>query len=99
MASIKFEYLYRDEGNYKEYGEVVYSNPNEIPIIAIQKLIEKNLIEGFWFDPSEWGIPRFPCHRVNLFGINDSLLYEFVSIEEIKTVDNEKTKLTSLSIF
>lgn len=96
MASIKFEYLYRDEGNYKEYGEVIYSNPNEIPIIAIQKLIEKNLIEGCWFDPDEWGVPRFSCHRVNLFGINDSLWYEFVSIEEIKDVDNIKRNINEL---
>jgi hypothetical protein len=24
---IKFNYLYRDNGNYKQYGSVVYSNP------------------------------------------------------------------------
>jgi hypothetical protein len=84
MASIKFEYLYRDEGNYKEYGEVIFSNPNEIPQHVIQRIIEENLIEGSWFDPDEWMIPRFSFHQVNLFGINDSLWYEFVEVEEVE---------------
>jgi len=26
MANILFEYLFRDEGNYKTYGEVVFAN-------------------------------------------------------------------------
>lgn len=98
MASIKFEYLYRDEGNYKEYGEVIFSNPNEIPQHVIQRIIEENLIEGSWFDPDEWGIPRFSYHEVSLYGINDFLWYEFVEVSTISNTIASDRKIDDLLI-
>ncbi|MCG8581762.1 MAG: hypothetical protein MI866_17690 [Bacteroidales bacterium] len=75
--NIKFEYLYRDEDNYKTFGEAVFSNPNHYSLDYITNCIEKNLIEGAWFEPDNWNIPRFSFHKTNLYGINDYLWYEF----------------------
>jgi hypothetical protein len=95
MANLKLEYLFRDESNYKKYGEVIFSNPSDIPLIVIQRLIKENLIEGSWFDPDKWMIPRFSCHRSSHFGINDSLWYEFVEIKEISNVDAIENNINS----
>ena len=29
-SNLKFEYLYRDAGNYKQYGSMVFDNPTRI---------------------------------------------------------------------
>lgn len=78
--NIKFEYLYRDEGNYKTYGQLVFSNHRHVAVETIYKLILSNLIEGSWFDPDVWQIPRFSFHQLNAFGIDDYLWYEFDDI-------------------
>jgi hypothetical protein len=80
MLNIKFEYLYRDEGNYKTFGDIVFSNPNQLTVEHINESIESHLIEGCWFDPDAWQIPRFSFHRFNAFGIYDYLWYEFEAI-------------------
>ncbi|MCU4156713.1 hypothetical protein J1N10_12055 [Carboxylicivirga sp. A043] len=95
MQNIKFEYLYRDEGNYKTFGEQVFSNPNSLSLEFISQTIESNLIEGSWFDPDKWGIPRFPFHQHNPFGIYDYLWYEFkqVSYSTAPTNSDSITRL------
>jgi len=80
MQHIKFEYLYRDDGNYKTFGEIVFSNPNRLSLEFIIQRIVSNLIEGTWFNPDKWGIPRLSFHQHNPFGIYDCLWYEFVWI-------------------
>lgn len=55
--NIKFNYLYRDGGNYKIYGSQVFSNPKKLPLKEIETKITANLIDGEFFDPKEWNIP------------------------------------------
>lgn len=43
---IKFSYLYRDAGNYKQYGSVVLDNPDNLSLEEIEKQIRANLIDG-----------------------------------------------------
>lgn len=38
--SVRFEYRYRDYSNFKRFGEVVFSNPDGIPIEHIQATFE-----------------------------------------------------------
>jgi len=80
MANIKFEYLYRDEDNSKTFGEIVFSNPNQLSLGSITRTIELSLTEGTWFDPDKWKIPRFSFHQHNPFGIYDCLWYEFEQV-------------------
>ncbi|WP_439182233.1 hypothetical protein [Carboxylicivirga taeanensis] len=88
MLNIKFEYLYRDEDNYKTFGELVFSNPDQLPLEHIQKGIESYLIEGCWFDPDTWRIPRFSFHCLNPFGLDDFLWYELTQLEYTEAAAN-----------
>lgn len=54
-TDIKFNYLYRDASNYKQFGNVIMSNLNNMCIDLINDIIRRNLIDGEFFNASEWG--------------------------------------------
>lgn len=58
MTNIQFNYLYRDAGNYKVYGTEVFSNPNRLTLVEIEDKIKRSLIDGEFFDPKKWDLPR-----------------------------------------
>jgi len=77
--NIKFNYLYRDAGNYKQYGSVILSNPDNLSLEKIEKQIRANLIDGEYFIPSKLNIPF-----INEFPYDAELdheWYEFVGVE------------------
>jgi hypothetical protein len=58
MPNIKFNYLYRDSANYKKYGFVIFTNPDDIELSEIEVLIRSKLNDGEWFYADEWGLPE-----------------------------------------
>ncbi|MEO6820665.1 MAG: hypothetical protein ABI204_13110 [Ginsengibacter sp.] len=82
--NIKFNYLYRDASNFKNYCEVVFSNPNGKSLDEIERLVRDNLIEGCWFIANEWKMPD--AHFMNYSWDNqiDHEWHEFESIQETK---------------
>ena len=91
--NIKFSYLYRDASNYKSYCEVVFSNPNGIPLGEIEMVIKDNLIEDYWFIAKEWKLPD--VHFKNYAWDNkiDHEWHEFESIKETNEETNQKIDL------
>ena len=49
MPNIKLSYLYRDSGNYKNYGSVVFANAEGIDLSVVNNLIQEKLIDGTCF--------------------------------------------------
>lgn len=56
--NIRFNYLYRDAGNYKIFGSIIFNNLENIDIKSIEKVIKNKLIDGEFFNPLDWKIPR-----------------------------------------
>ena len=56
-TNIKFNYLYRDASNYKQFGNIILSNPNNISIDLVTDIVRKNLIDGEFFEAGKWGVP------------------------------------------
>ncbi|MEP6590271.1 MAG: hypothetical protein ABJC19_03720 [Gemmatimonadota bacterium] len=85
----RFEYLYRDAGNYKAFGHVlllgIASPDNEASIRAA-------LIEGLWFVAEAAGIPTL-YHLVRDGGEADPALdhvwHEFVGLRHAEVRDAE----------
>ena len=73
--NIKFNYLYRDAGNYKEYGEIVFTNQDSKSL----EEIELTLIEGEFFIPEKWNVPRLSFD--NYLPELDHDYHEFESLE------------------
>lgn len=79
MPNIKFNYLYRDGGNYKNYGFVILSNPGNLALTEVEKLIRNKLIDGEWFYADEWGLPELFFEWVDFR--DDPTWHEFESID------------------
>lgn len=62
LNNIKFEYMYRDAGNYKQYGETVFGNPENLSIDSVKNKIVESLIDNEYFDPSVWGIDNIAAY-------------------------------------
>jgi hypothetical protein len=85
MANIRFIYLYRDGGNYKQWSEQVFTNIHDIEIQTIDERIRQCLIDGEWFYADKWGVPDL--HHYKWDNEIDHLFHEFDSVE--KTFDSE----------
>lgn len=55
--SLKFSYLYRDEGNYKDHGAIIFSNPSGVSPETASERLKEQLIDGEYFYPKQWGVP------------------------------------------
>ena len=80
--NIKFCYLYRDGGNYKNFNEIVFSNPNSKNFREIEKLVRKKLIDGKWFYCKEWNVPDMHFKEFAYDSEIDVDWHEFEAIEE-----------------
>ena len=78
--NIKFCYLYRDAGNYKIYGEVIFANTDNLPLSEIESQIRAKLIDGEYFEPKKWGVPLLAFEDFD--GELDHDWMEFEKVEE-----------------
>lgn len=85
--NIRMEYLYRDAGNYKNWGEVVFANPNRVAAIDAEKLVVAELFERQYFFAESVGLPdlHFPDYNLEL----DHFLHEFHAIAETEEIAND----------
>jgi hypothetical protein len=61
--NIRFQYLYRDSGNYKKFGFKDFSNPTNLSMEEIQIALSNKLIDGMYFYPEKVRIQKFRFHR------------------------------------
>ena len=80
--NIKFNYLYRDGSNYKQYNEVIFSNPNAINVLYIWRAIKHHLISGQWFVAKEWALPDMHFKEYLFDTRIDHDWHEFEDVEE-----------------
>jgi len=64
----RFEYLYRDAGNFKNWGDIIFANPSDIPISVITQRAHKTLIDQSYFVARKADIPdlHFPDYNNDL---------------------------------
>jgi hypothetical protein len=80
--NIRFNYLYRDGGNYKQYGSVVFSNPHHRALREVEQSIRSALIDGEFFNASRWQLPDLREQEWD--DEMDHDWHEFESVEEIE---------------
>jgi hypothetical protein len=76
-TNIRFNYLYRDSGNYKKFGHKDYSNPDNLTIDEAERQLREQLISTEFFYPEQACIPKFHFHRYH----DDYSWYEFENLE------------------
>lgn len=75
--NIQFNYLHRDDGNYKLFGSMVFSNVNNLTLEEIEKATREKLIDGEFFYPKEWNIDFLEGSHKSIYFIG---WYEFEGV-------------------
>ena len=94
MPNIKFSYRYRDAANYKVYGSVIFSNPDNLTVREIEAQIRAKLIDGEFFDPVEWNVPK-----LQILPIDEELDHSWNEFESIEESDEEPNAGISIEAF
>lgn len=94
--NIKFNYLYRDAGNYKTYGSIIFSNPHRLSINIILEKIEQFFVDAECFNPSDLKIHALKHSDFDYDSELDHSWNEFESIEE---TDEEATDNRTINEF
>ena len=55
--NICLHYLYRDGGNYKNPGSIVFANPLRRSLPKVDALLQSHLIDSLFFVTADWSIP------------------------------------------
>jgi len=92
--NIKFNYLYRDAGNYKEFSYVVFTNKDSKSLQEIELVIRKNLIEGEFFIPEKWNVPRLSFENYS-----PELDHDYHKFESVEVTDENPTESIDISAF
>ena len=56
--NIQFSYLYRDAGNFKNFGEIIFANPNNFSLEDLRTRVKQVLLGEMYFDAFAVGIPE-----------------------------------------
>jgi hypothetical protein len=81
MDNIKFNYLYRDAGNYKNWAEVVFSNPDRLAPEAITQALQGAFLQDGLFIAPQVFIPDAFFFRESVATSDDHCFHEFDSVE------------------
>lgn len=86
--NIEFEYLYRDAGNYKNWGGVVFSNPKLHDAESLRAFIRQAMSDTEYFDATAVRLPdlHFPEYVAEL----DLPLHEFFEVSVTDESPNDQ---------
>ena len=92
--NIKFNYLYRDGGNYKQFGYMIFGNENNIHIEEIENQIRLKLIDGDFFDPKMWRVKT-----LYKYPYNPELDHSWHEFEDIEITSESPTSKVDILDF
>lgn len=92
--NIKFNYLYRDAGNYKLFNSIIFTNPDKSDLETIRKKISEALIDGEFFSPEEWNIPRLEFEKPD-----DDLDHSWHEFESLELTPESSEKMKNIEEF
>jgi hypothetical protein len=89
MKNLKFSYLYRDAGNYKKCGSVVFSNPDSLSPESVEKAVRKLLPQDGLFVASQIRIPECFLFANAYANSDDHCFHEFDQIQSTLELPND----------
>ena len=87
--NIKFIYLYRDAGNYKQWGVVVFRNPEAVPSAEVEQRLRKAFFQNELFIAGQIGVPERFLYASGEATEDDICFHEFDSVETTEEVPND----------
>lgn len=84
---VKFNYLYRDGGNYKSWGEAFFTNPDQLDLISIDERLKRAFDQEVLFIAHQIDIPEVFLYKEGGLNTNDHCFHEYDSIEFVENVN------------
>lgn len=94
MSNIKFNYLYRDGANYKSWGEVIFTNPEELLVNEVEALLLGAFLPDKLFIASQISILEKFLYLNGEFTKDDHCYHEFDSVEVIEGMTTDALERT-----
>ncbi|MCO5184171.1 MAG: hypothetical protein M9928_08000 [Anaerolineae bacterium] len=92
---MKFNYLYRDAGNYKSWGELIFSNPDELNLEEVDRLLRLAFDQEIIFIAHQIDVPELFLYAKDDLNDDDHCFHEYDSVELAEVADS---RLDSRSI-
>lgn len=90
MSNVEFSYLYRDGGNYKAFGRVVFSNSEQIECEVIQKALTAAFLEEGLFIADQIRVPEVFLFANGQLSFDDHCYHEF---DAVRATDEQPSDL------
>ncbi len=81
MNNIKFNYLYRDGDNFKSWGEVIFSNPENLTISEVEERLLASFLPDKQFIASQIYMPEKFLFANAKFIRHDHCYHEFDCVD------------------
>jgi hypothetical protein len=88
IMNIRFNYLYRDAGNFKQYGSGVFCNPRNLSLGEIERKLQQSLMDGRYFVAEDVNLPAL--RKFDFDASLDHDWHEFESVEHCEDPCPEK---------
>ena len=83
----KLEYLYRDAGNNKRWGDVIFTNNKAISLRRIELMLRDVLIDNEFFVAKQSGLPELSFQKLDQDLDHD--WYEYSELNNTTEQDND----------
>jgi hypothetical protein len=94
MTNIKFNYLYRDAGNYKKWASIVFSNPQRLELKSLTSSFGKAFPEENLFIAHQIRVPEVFFYVRGNATSDDHCFHEFYTVEETSEPSNDQHSRT-----
>jgi hypothetical protein len=90
MSNVEFIYLYRDGSNYKKFGRVVFSNPEQLNPEALEVELRRVFWEGDLFIASQIRVPDVFLYAGGKFSFDDHCYHEFGGLWATEDISDDR---------
>jgi len=94
MDNTKFNYLYRDAGNYKKWGSVVFANPDGLTLDSIRWALQSAFLQDGLFIAEQIRLRDVFFFAEGNTTSDDHCFHEFDGVEATLEVPHDKHSRT-----
>jgi hypothetical protein len=77
VDNLEFSYLYRDGGNHKKWGRVVFSNPERASNESVKRRLRQTFLQDGLFIANQIRVPDVFLYAEGQFSFDDHCYHEF----------------------
>ena len=92
--NVKFDYLYRDAGNYKSWGHSIFRNPEGLSINDIEYRLRQSFFQHDLFIASQVDVQEVFLYGTDNATEDDICFHEFDSVELTNDASNDQRNRT-----